>query len=477
MTIRRNTLFNLAGAIIPMVVMLVTVPLYLKVLGDARYGVLALVWVVLGYFSFLEMGLGKATANQIAKVESSATDRSEIFWAALMVNASIGLAGAAFLWFAGEHLLISWLNVHDDFRYEITAALPWMIATFPIALVSSVFNGALEGTNRFLTLNLLQVTTNSIFQVAPLAFAYWLGPSLTVVIPVAVVSRAAMNLFFFYACYKSLPLVTLPRVRAARVKALFAYGGWVAVTGVAASLLDTVERPVIGAILGPAAVTHYTVPMQLVGKIKVLPGSLSRAMFPAFSSQTRQDASALAISASGWLAATMAVISIVCALALRPFLDFWVGSDLSKVSAPIGEMLLIGVWANSVAHVPYFFLQASGRPDLVAKIHAGELLPYILLTWWATDNFGLPGAAAIWVLRCAVEALLLFLISEIGGQVFRQLASAGSAVLAMITFLACFPAASLFWRGGLLIVCVAAGVGLCLRYKIDVRSATSRGIL
>lgn len=108
MAIHRNTLINLAGAIIPMIVMLITVPIYLKVLGDSRNGVLALVWLVLGYFSFLEMGLGKATANPIAKTRSSSVERSELFWAALVVNVSIGIAGYVFLWSAGALLLTSW---------------------------------------------------------------------------------------------------------------------------------------------------------------------------------------------------------------------------------------------------------------------------------------------------------------------------------------------------------------------------------
>src|SRR5690606_13402101 len=134
------------------------------------------------------------------------------------------------------------LKMPDDFRAEAIAALPWMIATLPLALVSSVLNGALEGRNRFLTVNLLQVVSNTVFQVAPLLVAYLYGPSLEVVIPAAVLSRAAMNLPFLLACHRAVPFSLAPRFSTRRAKSLFSFGGWVALTGMVSPLMETLDR-------------------------------------------------------------------------------------------------------------------------------------------------------------------------------------------------------------------------------------------
>jgi len=467
MSIRKNTLINLAGAILPMAVMLVTIPLYLKVIGEERYGVLALVWLVLGYFSVLEMGLGKATANQIAKAhDAPAQERSEIFWTALLVNAAMGVVGAGILWLVGDYLINSVLKMPEDFRQEAVAALPWMIATLPLAMVSSVLNGALEGRNRFLAVNLLQITSNTIFQIVPLGVAYWLSPSLAWVIPAAVVSRATMNIFFFLACYQYLPLVTKPRVSRGRLRTLFSYSGWVAISGVAGPLLDTIERFVIGAVLGASAVTHYTIPMQLACKIKVLPASLARSLFPVFSARTGADSHDLAIRSTKMVSSIIAMAVIVAMLALRPFLEVWIGKELADIAAPIGELILVGVWANSVAHIPYFYLQATGRPDLVAKLHAAELVPYVLLVWLATSEFGLMGVAAIWSIRCVVEAIILLAMAGLFKKSLAYVAAGFMGVIAAGVALDAVPILGLTWRIAILLICLALALIYARRFNM-----------
>ena len=66
---------------------------------------------------------------------------------------------------------------------------------------------------------------------------------------------------------------------------------------------------------------------------------------------------------------------------------------------------------NSLAQVPYSFLQGLGRPDITAKFHLAELPFYIGLMWILVNNIGIAGAAIAWTLRVGLDALLLFGVS------------------------------------------------------------------
>src|SRR5579884_1140640 len=93
---RRYTLFNLAGYTLPIVVSLATVPRYLHLVGQARYGVLLIVWIMLGYFGVFDLGLGRATTHELAK-STTARERSHVFWTATALNGVMGVAGGLLL--------------------------------------------------------------------------------------------------------------------------------------------------------------------------------------------------------------------------------------------------------------------------------------------------------------------------------------------------------------------------------------------
>ena len=67
----KNMAINFSGLVLPTFVSLITVPAYIHLVGVERYGVISLVWTLIGYFGILDLGMGMAAQHQISKAHAA----------------------------------------------------------------------------------------------------------------------------------------------------------------------------------------------------------------------------------------------------------------------------------------------------------------------------------------------------------------------------------------------------------------------
>jgi O-antigen/teichoic acid export membrane protein len=402
-SIRRNTLVNLAGAIAPIGVSLVTFPLYLDVVGETRFGILALAWLVLGYFGAFDLGVGRAVANRVA---AAGEERGTVVWTGAVLNVTLGLGGAIVALPVAYVLLAHVVGMPDELRHEAVAAVPFLAAATPFAALLALCTSVLEGLERFVAANLLVVGTIAVYQVAPLLVAHLTGSNLTWLLATVAAAPAAGAVL---GVALVAPVAADRRRYDAEVaRRLLRYGRWVTVTAVVAPLLLALDRVLIGAVSGARAVALYTVPHSVVTRLSILPWSLARTLFPRFSVLPREEGHAVAVRAVGLLALVTAPVAALAFVLSEPLLEVWIGDSIAAAAAPVAAILVLGVWVNGLAFVPFTLLQAQGRPDLPAKFHLLELGPYAVALWLGLRWGGIEGAAWAWTARVAVDAGLLF---------------------------------------------------------------------
>lgn len=417
MNVGRYTAYNLLGAALPIVLALVTVPLYISLVGAQRYGVLAIAWLLLGYFGLFDLGLGRATSFRIAALrDATAERRASTFWTAFAVNVAMGVVGGAALWLAGSYFFANVFNVDEQLRPEILRGVPLLAAAVPIATLTGVLTGALQGREKFLQTNTVSVLSTGLFQLLPLAIAWKHGPDLVWLLWGSIGARALGLLVLGYYCWRELTRGHRPRIARDEFPALMKYGGWVTITSVMGPLFVILDRFLIGATLGAAAVAVYTVPFQLAQRIAVLPNALANALFPRMSSAPPDERRQLEATASQTLACILTFPVIVVILLIDPFLHVWVGPVVGAESAPVGRILVVGFWLNAFALMPFTRLQASGRPDLVTAALVLQAPFYFPGLYFGLKLYGLPGAAVVFAIRCLADYLLL---TAMAGRDFR----------------------------------------------------------
>lgn len=399
-----------------MLAALAFIPLLVQALGLERFGLLALIWMGVGYFSLFDLGLGKALTHQIA---TRLANQEQETIPNLVRTGVLALAGLGVLAMLVVAILTPWLvpnvfSVPEDMQEEAMWSF-WILAlSLPAVLVSAGLAGTLEGYERFRTLAFIRM---------PLGISNFVVPALIAVFtPSLIAITLALVLSRFTALWVLHRVVQLsltasrhdaqpPRPPREDLITLLRFGGWITVSHVVGPILVYFDRFFISALIGLSAVAHYVTPYEVLSRMMVLPQAIMAVLFPAMAQAIAQRSASIPLLAAGASKAMFLAMlppTLGATLFAEELLSLWLDPAFAKESYIVVQFLAAGILVNVLARVPMTALQSSGRADVAAKAHLLEVIPYLLLLWWAVAAFGIAGAALAWMLRVALDALLLW---------------------------------------------------------------------
>ncbi len=409
----RNAVWNLIGNGAPMIVAVVCIPILIRGLGKDRFGVLTLAWALIGYASLFDLGLGRALTQLVARKLGAGEDRKipSLAWTSLLLMLLLGFAGTAFVLLISPWLAGRGLNVPAALREETVQSFRLLGLSIPFVITTAGLRGLLEAHQRFGLVNSLRIPMGVFTFAGPLLVLSF-SRSLIPVVATLVGGRIAAWAAHLLLCLRVVPELrrSIAWERAA-LGPLLRFGGWMTVTNVVGPLMVTLDRFLIGAMVSMTAVAYYATPYEVVTKFWLLPGALMGVMFPAFSASFAQDRDRTALLFSRSVKSLLLVLFpiMLCTVALaQDGLKLWLGPEFAQNSFRVLQWLAVGVFINSLAHVPFALLQGVGRPDLTATLHLIELPVYLGLLWWLIGTRGIEGAAIAWTARVAADASFLF---------------------------------------------------------------------
>lgn len=419
MSVVRHTIYNGLGSLTPILVTLVTVPIYVHAIGVERYGILSLCWLLAGYFTFLDFGIGRATAQRMSSNRNStASARNVIFWSSLSLSALLAVFGFAIALAIGSAFL-GRMDASPKLVEEIGVSLVALALAVPLGILQNLLAGILEGRQSFGALNVILAIGTVLTAGLPLMAALYFGPHLFNLIVATLIARSTTVLLLANRCRIDVPILAPDRPEPIEVRALLGFGGWATVTAIAGPILVYFDRFAIGALLGGAAVAYYVIGFNIIMQMLLVPTSFSRALFPRFASLERAESAKQGAEALHLLLLAAMVMATLAMALISPFFKVWLGAEIATKSAPVTVVLLIGFWANAAAQSAFTHLQAKARPDLPAKAHLVELLPYIALFYLLTIKFGLLGSAIAWSLRALFDFAILQTIDNLNRRLLR----------------------------------------------------------
>lgn len=418
MSLRKNTIWNLAGSGLPLIAAAVFIPYVLRQLGSEAFGVLTLIWALIGYFSLFDLGVGRALTYEMSKLRAAnaSAEISPTLKAGLLLTAAAGMLGMLVMLVLAPWLAQNWLKISLPWQPDAQLAFQIAAAGVVATTITSGLRGALEGLERFAESNLSKIFLGFCMFILP-ALSVWLhGPTLWIIASYLVGARVIVMLGI--ALLLRIHLVASGAHLASRyIKPLLSYGVWVTVTGVVGPLMIYGDRFFVSATVGAAQLPLYAIPQEGLQKLLLIPAALCGALLPQLAALQSSDIKNVYRRNYKRVAIIMLGMCALAAAFSYPILAIWLSPEFAKKALPIALILVIGIWLNAMAQVPYTLLHARGSPKITALFHICELVFYIVALYYLTAQIGLAGAALAWVLRVLLDLILLHIAAN---QIIRQ---------------------------------------------------------
>ena len=405
-----NTVTNFASNLGAIVVTLATLPLMLHGLGSAGFGR----WVLLqsfsastGWFIIFDSGLGTALTRIVAGCASTRDH--------LRLGSALGSGLAAFALVAivagGLLTLVGWPVLQhlgrvsgparSDFRTATLLLAGQVVAEFILQGLSS----SLEGLQRLDLSQAVDMVRRTAFAGGTAAAAltsHRLGQ-----VEAAAVASTGLGVLLAATLLWTRTRGSRLRVSTAMLREIATYGGVAALLRPISALYRVMDRIIVGAVLGPSAVSLVEIATQLVSGVGAVLAAASNALLSGSAwLKARSDLDTLRnalLVGTRYLFTVTAPLAVGIAILAAPGIAIWVGPryDAAAVPTAIG-VLGIGLLA-AFAQTGSVMLLGTGRASLIVKATGTSVIVNLILSILLVYPLGIRGVFLATVISFAVN--------------------------------------------------------------------------
>ena len=372
-SIRQNAKSNFLAGVLPALVLLATIPVLVRGLGTAEYGLLIVVTSVAGYLSVLDVNVTTGSVKFVAEAHAVGDqDRvSATLSFGLLVYFCIALLGAGAIFF-GSDWLASWFSRSGQVDSSL-ATQAFMVAAigFAIGQLYSYLISVPQALQRYDLSGRVEIVLG-VFAPLLTAGAVYFGGRLTDVLWLRN-GIALMGLCWLAVVIRRL----LPWLRwnwppSGLRRQLMGFSAYAYLARLAAITYQHGDKLVIASVLDVKSVAVYTVPVLLANRLFSTTYRITQVIFPASSallSQGRQaDVHTLLLRSTKFVFAFNACVVVMLWFLGAVFLRVWVGAEFAGIGFLVLLLVSCGALADSLTNGPSLVTDSSGRPDVTGKL-------------------------------------------------------------------------------------------------------------
>ena len=414
----KNSLYNVIGFIWPIGLSLVFAPYIVHKLGNDAYGILAIVSMVMGYFAFLNLGLGSAGLKYVSEyyAKKDYDTVNSIINILILIYGILGIIGLISILALTNMLATKVFKIPMDMVNVTKFALYLSAFGFLVTFIKSVFEAVPKALYRFDIENKISIVFGSSSTLFVVLILY-LGYGLKEVVVLRFVIGLAILSVFIMVVKKLLPFYKLKiKLNRKLIKKLFSFGIFDLFTQLTNITTYHAATLIIGVMLGPFWLTYYVIPQKLTQRVNGFIFRLSEIVFPLTSelSGTRQynRLTNIYLKMSRITLTFKLAIYIPLILFSYKILYFWMGEDFAKEGWLVMVFLCFGFFMVSLSQIPALVNLGCGKPKLNAIFSIIDLFLFIIPIVPLTKLYGIKGTALAWIIGKFVTIIFIYISNK-----------------------------------------------------------------
>lgn len=406
--ILRNSIYNLLGWLLPVIVNFLTVPFIVRMLGNDSYGVLMLSASVIGYFALMDINLTAGSIRYIAEYHAKNDIRkvNEVISLSFFVYAVLGILGAALLYMSVDLFLMDMLKIPPDIKEVSRKVFHLAALGFFLGLVNNALSAIPKAVHRFDIAAKIEIGFGMVLMALTVLLLY-MGFNLLSVVILRLVILFLDCITRFITVKKIIPYARIvSSISRDTVRKIGSFSGYAFLSKIAGSIAANTDRLVIGALISSAAVTLYTVPFMLVSKLMNISYRLSMIMFPVASEmgstgQSEELKKIYIVLSRHIFFLNIALTTILC-LFSKQILQLWMGNDFAQKTYIILILISMAFFADTMTNLPSLVNDGLSFPKVTGFFAFGRAVFGIIALLIGAFFFGLIGVAAAYLVSSVV---------------------------------------------------------------------------
>ena len=426
-----NMFSNATGYIVPMLINFITMPLLLRELGEAAFGLQSLVAVIIGYLTFMDIGFDLPITKLLAEDHSRKDIKGEnhLLSTTLQLYVGVGLISIIVITLMANWLVKSIFKVPDDLTGQAVTVFRLAGIGFLGSMVMSWGRAVAMGLHRFDLSSSVSVILSTAGTLIGLGGVY-AGYGVVGYVSIRVIFTLLAGPIYFGLTRYLLPNFSfLPGIDRATIRRVRSYVGYGALNRFTGSLAGRLDQTLLGIWVGVAAAGIYSVPFLLVNSLSYMLAAMLVFIFPMASElQSLGEMDRLRdifIRSSRFIAALAGLIFIPLIVLGDLFLTLWTPTISAKAAGVLRLLALAGYIGTLTATLPNNVMVGLGKMrqfTVYATIRAVVLAVFCLIF---IRPLGIEGAGWALLLTCSVDVIYLVIVLrfhlQLGVmQLFRQ---------------------------------------------------------